>query len=334
MGLYNFAQASLKPDAIQTTYDAVQADLLAILKEGGPAALNAKAEWRYKAAALVVENVISKFRMTDPTPMWTERRDLNNGDTYRFDRLINTLKVVDYAPLSEPLVFTPRKGSYPVRTSPRELAYGIELQKIINGQFSISDFGQMASEAISRHYIDLTTSAINIACAAGQNDQFGRALRYTDSQQVVQATTINSALKALYSTGQTNLTIFGTRFALDPLFDYGAQLAGFVTKEDLNNRGLISKYRGANLVQLTQEFNLFYQQMQPVKGANGVTVPLDKLIFITGDQPGSVLLERNLAALTWEEMDTREGTWSTGVRMDHGIFVHSPWNYRVVQTAP
>src|SRR5262245_31154912 len=123
--MYNFAKASVTRDEQTKRLDALQQDAMKILTEGGVSAFAAKTEWRAAAAALIRESVIDGFRMSDPTPIFTERRDGSLGDTYEFEKLIPTGRVVEYSPQSLPQIFTPRKAKYTISTSSYELAFGI-----------------------------------------------------------------------------------------------------------------------------------------------------------------------------------------------------------------
>src|SRR5690242_15155418 len=100
MALYNFAKASVTRDELSEKLADIQKDAMEILSEGGVGAFAAKGEWRAAAAALVREAVIDGFKLSDPTPIFTERRDLNQGDTYEFEKLIPTGRVVEYSPQS------------------------------------------------------------------------------------------------------------------------------------------------------------------------------------------------------------------------------------------
>lgn len=324
--MYNFAKASMTQDEMKAKLDAVQADAMKILTDGGIGLFNAKSEWRAGAAALVREVIIDQFKMTDPTPLFTERRDGNMGDHYEFEQLINTLRVVEYSPKSQPQTFTPRKAKYTIGTSAYELAYGIDLQKVINRQHTIGEFANMASQAMRRHYVSLVLNAIDLATQGGAVDLRGRAIRTAAAGANVAKTELDAALRRLVAYADNDgVTIFGTRWAIDPIFDIAAGQA-YPIAQELNQRGVLAMYRGAKIVEITDDQNVFYNQWTTVNG-----VSLDKLLFIGVGTKGATLLERNLSALNWEVLDPRTAKWGSGVRMDHGILVHSPFRYHVIQ---
>lgn len=322
----NFRVASATPEATAELRGDLHEDLMDRLRSGGVERLEADALWRMDAAALIRQVVVDTFAETDPTPLFTDRMTGEQGMTYEFEQLINTLRVVEYSPQSTPNIFTPRKGKYTIQTSDYELAYGIPLQKILNGQFTLGDFTQMAAEALVRHNIDLTLTAVDLACAVGATDIHGRALRTMAAGSDVAKSEIDAALKRMYS-ANSGLTIFGSRWALDAIYDAGATTAPDIAVE-LNTRGVIGLYRGARMVEVKDEYNLYYKTFTKVNG-----VEWEKLIFISSGQKGATLLEKDLSALKWNTVDTRKAQWMLGERMDHGILVHTPSRYHVIQLA-
>ena len=325
----NFRKASVDTrEELDARIEAVEKDLLKLLDDGGVARVAAETKWRMRAAELIRNTVVDTFSMTDPTPIFTERRDARLGDTLEFEQLINTLRVVSYSPQSHPLTFTPRKAKYTITTAKYELAYGIPLEKIMTRQHKLGEFVSMAGEAITRHYVDLSLTAIDTACASGNTDIRGRALRTLAAGADVTKDEVDAALRRMY-TANDNITIFGSRWALDPILDHAVTLAGAggPTAEEMRSRGWVNTYKGANLVVIEDDYNEYYTQWTTING-----VDWDKLIFIAGGV-GAALYERDLSALQWEVLDPKTAQWESGVRMDHGIFVYAPERYHVIQLA-
>jgi hypothetical protein len=325
MALFNFATASVSKSDLDSRLEDIQKDAMRILQEGGVTAFAAEAKWRGEAAALVRQSVQDIFAMTDPTPIFTERRSGVYGDRYEFEELVNTLRVVEYAPNSLPQVFTPRKGVYTIKTAMYELAYGIELPKILSGQHSIGNFAQMAAEAQVRFMSNFTLTAIDKACAVGTTDLKGRALRTAAAGSDVQKTEIDAALRRM-NAFNSGVTIFGSRYALDAIYNHGATSDNL--KDELNARGVIGRYRGARLVEMVDDHNMWTNNFAKVNG-----VDVDKLIFLASGTPGAILLDKDVSQLDWEELDQRKALWTSGVRMDMGLLVTRPWRYHVVQLA-
>lgn len=310
---------------VKERLDAVQKDLLGFATKGGVGEIARQIDWRSEAAALVRQAVSDTFALTDPTPMFVERREGKFGDTYEFEKLIPTARVVEYSPQSQPQAFTPRKAKYAIKTSSYELSYGIPLQKVINGQFTLAEIIDMVGKAKARHYSSLCLGAINIACAVGASDIQGRPLRTMTAYVDVGKEDIDSALRRVRSiVGDNGISIVGTSYTLDPLHEYGATTE--VAQEELRQRGTTGVYRGAKLVTLTDTYNEYYKQYATLNG-----VDLSKLLFITAGQAGAVMLERDYTILDWEELNQREAQWSMGERFDHGVLVHSPSRYHVIE---
>lgn len=322
--MYNFATASVSPTDLTARLNDIQADALKLLDEGGIMKFNAATEWRGDAAALVRQSVQDQFALTDPTPIFMERREGAHGDTYEFEKLINTLRVVEYSPKSTPQVFTPRKGKWTISTSSYELAWGIDLIKIMRRQHTIASFVNMAAEAWSRFYRDLTLTAIDTACGAGVNDIKGRPVRTAAAGASVAQPELDAALRRMYSGNGGGLTIFGSRYALDPIFGFGATTDEL--KNELNARGQIGVYRGARLVEMKDEFNQFYQEFAAVNA-----IPLERLLFISSGTPGAIMLEKDMSPLAWEVLDPRTAVWGSGNRAEVGTLVHTPSRYHVIQ---
>jgi hypothetical protein len=324
--IYNFAKASANREQITQKLADVQRDAMKLLTGpgGGMTKFNAATSWRGEAANLIREVVVDTFKLTDPTPIFTERRDGKFGDTYEFTKLINTLRVVEYSPQSLPTAFTPRKGVWTIKSASYELPFTIPLQKIMNGQHDLGEFAVMAAEALRRHYVTLVLTAIDTAAASGAVDLKGRPLRTMAAGADVVKAEIDAALRRMNAFNQ-GVTIFGTRWALDPIYTMIGALSVNLA-DQLNARGVIGTYRGANIVELSDDFNEYYTAFTSVNG-----IDLDKLIFIASGLSGAILLERDMSGLDYEVFDPRAAQWSSGIRFDHGVLVHTPFRYHIIQ---
>lgn len=322
--IYNFAKASAsRAETAQKLAD-IQRDAMKLLSEGGMTKFNAATEWRGAAATLIREVVVDTFKMTDPTPIFTTRKDAKLGDKHEFTKLVNTLRVVEYSPQSLPQSFTPRKGVWTIKSASYELAFGIPMHKVMTGQHTIGEFASMAAEALTRHYVALTLTAIDTACATGVNDLKGRAVRTIAGGADVTKTELDAALRRM-SAFNSGITIFGSRWALQPIYDFVGAISESL-KDELAARGVIGQYKGAKLVEIQDDYNEFYASWSKVNGRD-----LDKLIFIASGEPGAILLERDMSGLNYEVLDPRSGQWQSGIRFDHGILVHTPSRYHVIQ---
>ena len=324
MPRFNFRKASCDADVRKQKLADMNEDLLNILDQpGGVGRFAADGEFQVKLGTLLRETIQDGFAMTDPTPIFVERRSARLGDTIEFTKLVNTFRVVKYAPMSHPLIFTPKKTKYTISTTMYEHAVGIDLQKILTRQHTVEEFADMSAEALTRHNAVLSMTAIDTACATGTTDVNGRNLRTTNAGDVAQAS-IDAQLRRL-GVYQSGLTIFASRYALDPIFDLGAAAAESVA-EELQARGVIGTYRGANLVAVQDDYNEFVGSWTTVNGTDW-----ENLLFVAGAQKGAVLLERDLSPLDWQETDPEKAYFRSGIRFDHGILVYAPWKYGVIE---
>jgi hypothetical protein len=322
--IHNFRTASVTRDQHDKVLDALQSDFTKLLDEGGVSAIRARPDFQMKAAKLLRERVIDAFSMSDPTPIFTERRDARLGDKVEFEKLLNTLRVVRYAPMSHPQVFTPRKEKYTITTAMQELAFGLPLQKILLRQHSVGEYVQMAAEAVTRHYVELVLTAVDTAADATAVDPKGRDIRTAAAGADVTQDELDAAIRQMVAVN-SGVTIFGSRYALQPIMELAGDNGSDAMKDEFQRRGVMGFYRGARLVVLNDDYNEYYGSWTKINGQD-----IEKLIFLAAAQPGATLLERDISALNWEELDVKKSQFSTGIRMDHGIFVHTPWRYHVI----
>lgn len=306
--------------------EALNEDLVTMLsKANGVSEFRKNLEFQAHLGRLLRESVDQTFSMQDPTPIFTERRDAKLEDKIEFTRLVNTFRVVQYAPHSHPLIFTPRKAKYTIKTSKYELPYGISLMKIKTGQYTVAQMVTMAAQAMVRHKFELVMGAIEAALPVGSQDLRGRSMR---TQVVgsgdVTAPVLDAALRRLDSVGG-QITIFGSRYALWPIM----ALTGAASEnlnEELMRRGTLGFYKGARLVEIKDEYNEFTQSFTKING-----VDLDNLIFISAGEPGAVYMERDLSGFDWEDFDPEKAYFRTGTRFDHGVTVWKPWRYHIIE---
>jgi hypothetical protein len=301
---------------------ALDNDIIRLMNEGGAEAINAEPKFKLKMAQLVREAVADVVGITDLTPVLTEqKRGLRLGDKIEAEVKHNTLRVVSYTPQSHPLVFSPTKSKYPVSTDQFELAWGIELIKVMLRLHTTAEFVDYAAQAVARHYQKFTLEALDTAATG--NDPRGRPIRFTGAAADVDQDDLDDALRSLGA----GVTIYGSRYALSPIFGFGATQGGDATKDEFVRRGVIGSYRGATLAAVEPDFQVYTQKWTEINGTDW-----EKLIFLVSNSAKpAVFYERDMNALQWSELDTKESVFGGGIRMDHGIFVNAPYNMRVIE---
>ena len=136
---------------------------------------------------------VDTFNLTDPTPLFVERRSAELGDTVEIEETINTMKAVRRHPGSHPLAFTPTKRKYPITSVQYDLPFAIDLEKVIRRQLDPAVAVDHAAQALSRLYTETVLDAIDAACASG-SDHYSRALRQTVATNLGQ-TELEAALR-------------------------------------------------------------------------------------------------------------------------------------------
>lgn len=326
--LLNFRKASLTSVENNEMLADLNADLKATMERGGSInSLNQDPKLVGYAGTLIRQAVDNIVAHTDPIPLLFEARDAKLGDTIEFDYLINTMRVVEYAPHSHPLTYTPLKNKYTISTKMYEMAYGIPMLEILTGRKSVGDYARFAAEAVQRHRFELGFGAIYTAVSGGATDPAGRALYDTVSADEVDEDTLKEAIRRLGSAVGGKVRVFGTRFALEPIFDFvGAKSEGLA--EELNARGVVATYRGATLVEIPTA-GMFDEYLGGFTAIAGI--PLDNLLFLVAEMPGGIYMERDISAFDWEVLDPKTGTFETGTRMDHGVLITHGWKYHVIE---
>lgn len=327
--MYNgFVTASVerpRAELDQMLADINTAALEILDRPGGVSAFAGADAWRGETAALIREAVEQEFRLSDPTQYFLTRKGLEHGNSYEFTRLVNTFRVVEYAPGSDPEIFSPRKGKYTIKTASHQINWGIDLEALYNRQWDIATFVRFAAQAVVRHYTETGLTLIN---AATQTPFMGDPLRSVAAGEDVVKSELDFAIRRLKKYNAGTITIFGTGNSLYPIQDIAAQAGGDQSKEDLARRGVVGGFRGCRLVELKDEYNPYYESFTKVNGRD-----MSKYLFMSAGNTGGVFLEKDLSMLNWEVADARSARWEQGIRFEHGGLVHSPWMYHVIELA-
>ncbi|MBU8920974.1 MAG: hypothetical protein KOO63_03855 [Bacteroidales bacterium] len=309
---FGLRTASRTVDEIAEGKDALRE---AFLKFKSVGQIMADTQFQLEAAELVRQLSEEQFNLTDPTPLFAERRSAQLGDTIELEETVNTMKAVRRHPASHPLAFTPTKRKYPINTMQYDLPFAMDLEKILRRQLDPAVYVDHAAEALSRLYVETTLSAID-ASATG-NDHYGRAQRGSVATAVDQ-NTLDAVLRSL---GDVNSDVFiaGRYYTLFPLLGF----TGFADAalEEIRRTGMIGTYKGARVIVLRDDFNWFY---------NAASIADDK-IYLGGTKKGTLLYERDVSALQYQSIDTEKAWLKSGFRVDFSVNVLQPWKYRVIE---
>lgn len=281
--------------------------------------LQADSEFVYKAGELVRQLAEDQFMITDPTDMIFERRQGPAlGDWFEFEEHVNTAKVVQRSLGGKPRVFTPHKKKYTIQPEDWRVDFGFELEKVATGQIDVRIWVDQMAEALSRYYVSTALGTLDLACAAGVVDAYGREVRTVIATAVNEAT-IDAALRRL---GDVNMdtVIMGRYFALYPLFKM-SEGVNEVAAEEFRQRGGIAKFRGATIVVLRDGYNPFF---------SSATIP-DNRIYLAGSEKGGILSETNMSSMNYSVVDPEELHFRVGVKGRTSFDIFKPWRYHVIE---
>jgi hypothetical protein len=310
--IFNFRKASLGQDELQTRIAAIDTDLR---REEFPR----NPELQGKVATLMHEVVTEMVAATDVLPMLSERREGALGNTYELRKVVNTARVVQAVPGQEPLVFTPRKARLPLKSARYEMAWGIELEKLANGTYTVEEVLNQGAEGILRHMNGLAVAAVAAAAQAQGTDAQGRPLVDLVGSADLDKQSLDAAIRRL----GPGCRIFGSSWALDPIMEFAADTDA--SKDELRQRGVIGRYRGCDLVQINDKFNPFAGEYTQVEGRD-----LGKYVIVAGPEAGAIFLDVELGGLAgYEEYNARRAFFEVGTRFEHGVTVHTPSSFHV-----
>jgi len=275
----------------------------------------ADTQFQYEVAELTRQLAVDQFNLIDPSPMFVTRRSAELGETVELEEVINTMKAVRRHPASHPMTFTPTKRKYQLTSGQYDLAFAMDLEKILRGQLEPSVFVDHASQALTRLYTETVLDAVDTACTG--TDHYGRDLRDSVAT-AVDSTTLDAVLRSL---GDVNSDVFiaGRYYAMFPILGF----TGFADAalEEIRKTGMIGYYKGARVIILNDDYNWFY----------GTGYVPDDRIYLGGANKGAIMLERDVSALDYQGIDTEKAWLKSGFRVDFGIDVLQPWKYRVIE---
>lgn len=323
--LNRFRTASATVDKHKEILGKLENDFRALMSEGGIGAVQAEPKFQFRAAQLIRQAITDEFSLSDPTPMFIEQRNARLGDSTEWETVFNPFRVVNYSPHSDPLIFTPTKAKYTITTSGYALDVGIELTKIMSRMLDMSQFASFQAQALRRHKLKLVLEAIDTACAAGVVDKRGRAVRTAAAGSDVAQQELDDAIRRMrqYNTG---LKLVGQGWALDPVMDYTKTDGGDALKDEFQRRGVLGFYRGVTLIQVNDDHSLYEDTYTTING-----VDWEQLLVLVANEVGAIHLERDLSPLDFQDLNAERGYFRASMRFDHGVFVHAPWRYHVIE---
>lgn len=324
----NFKTASRSLGELKTAKE--QLDEIFSIVKGPKGSLNQRAvkkleDDRFELAELILQLINDTVLVTDPTPFLVDVVDGEFGNDYVWQELDSTLRVVARSygtkPLSQRLVFK----EYGMVTSHKEIAVEIPLEQIAGGRITASQVTDAMAEAINRYRITSILDAIDAGVTSGADHtgKAGYSRRYTDLTQA----NLDKAIDGLQDESES-VTVFGRHIALAPKI---RSYAGFTdgttgwpdaAAEEFLRRGMIGSYHGAAIVSLRDQFH---------KREGGHLVAANKAWLASGTK-GARFMAKDVSFLNWSVVDQRSSTFGVGTRLEDGVLVFDPFQYRIIES--
>lgn len=272
----------------------------------------------HTAGRLIRQLAQDEFNISDPTPLWFDRREGPGlGNHLEIEEFVNTAKVVIRSLGNKPKTFTPHKKKYGIALQNFDLNFSLELERILTGEMDATILVDHMAEAISRHYVSAGLGAINAACSASVFDAYGNATRTTVAGAITD-TAIDAALQRLGDVN-SDIVIAGRYSTLFPMLGFDGYSDEAL--EEIRRAGMIGRYKGATVVVLRDSYNPFFKES---------TVPAN-LVFFSGADKGGLFVEEDMSRLDYEVVDPEEQHMRLGTRLRSTFAVLKPWRYHVLE---
>jgi hypothetical protein len=286
-------------------------------KRANSSAVKKLDENRWEIAELMVRVIEDTVTVTDPTPLLVQLvdGDIKNQDIFR--ELDSSLRVVNRSygtkPLSQRLLY---KEFY-MQSSMKEVAVEVALEEIAVGSTTASQVTDSIASAIVRYRIAAVLDGIDAAvtAVADRTGVAGYLLRYAGFTQ----SNLDMAIDGLLDENETP-TVMGRHVAMNPAIRGFTGWSDEVT-DDLNRRGVIGEYHGANVLTLRDGFS---------KPDNAHVIRKDRVYLASGEK-GAYWQNKDVSFLNYAVVDPRTSTFSTGIRIEDGMLVWDPYRYRVIE---
>lgn len=319
----NFRKAAYTPAKRTEMLQDLQKGFEQKMNEGGLSAIKADGIFQMRAASLIREVVLDEYTDLTPMPILVERKNAKLGDKHEYVRLVGRNRVVRYTPGTHPLVYTAQRAKSTIATGQYEIAWGVPLFEIMEGQMTIEEVTRYGAAAIVRHEVEMIFGGVNAALSVSAKDIYGDALRTNLAGDLTQGA-LDAAIERM-SRYNSGLKIWGTHKSLNKIFGFiGASSEAL--KTEYVQRGSFGQYKGCSLHKVEFDYDPYSESMPTFDG-----ISFDNAVLITAEERGAVVLERDISLLDWEELDTEKGHFRVGKRFDKGVHVAEPHRFHMIQ---
>jgi len=274
---------------------------------------------RMDIAELIVQLIQDTVNVTDPLPFLVEQVEGDIKNQYVWQRPNSALKVTQRSYGSKPLSQRITFSEFSIKTTMKELAVEIPLEEVASGRVTPSMVTEQIAFTINRYRLASVLDALDtaITAVADRSGKAGFNLRYTGLTKA----NLDNAIDGLYDEGVVP-SIFARYTAFSPTVRNFAGWSNLSTY-DHEKRGQIASYLGAPVVQLNDQFS-FTTQSHALRNDR---------VYIASGKPGAKFMTKDVSFLNWAMVDQRTATFGTGVRIEDGLLVWDPYQYRIIEVS-
>lgn len=272
---------------------------------------------RMDIAQLIVQLIQDTVNVTDPLPFLVEQVEGDIKNQYVWQRPNSALKVTNRSYGSKPLSQRITFSEFSIKTTMKELAVEIPLEEVASGRVTPSMVTDSIAFTINRYRVSSVLDALDtaITAVADRSGKAGYNLRYVGLTKA----NLDNAVDGLYDEGVVP-TIFSRYLNFSPTV---RNFAGWsnLSVYDHEKRGQIASYLGAPVVTLIDQFS-FTTQSHNIRNDR---------VYIASGRPGAKFMTKDVSFLNWAMVDQRTATFGTGVRLEDGLLVWDPYQYRIIE---
>lgn len=290
-------------------------------KRMNPHAVDTLNKDRIEIAATIVNLIQQEVVNVDPLPFLVNEVTGDIRNNYVWQELDSSLRVVSRSYGSKPLSQRLSFKEIAMSTTMKEVGVEVPLEEVFGGRITPSLAASEMALAIARFRIGNTLDLIDAAVPATTNDRTGVSgytLRYVESTTLTQAN-LDKAIDGLQDNGG-DVTVLGRHVAMAPSIRHFTGF-GLNTTDELAIKGVIGTYHGANIVTLKDPY---------VRRTADHLIRKDRMYLSSGTK-GALYMTKPVDFLNYAFVDARTATFGTGIRLEDGVLMYDPYQYRVFE---
>lgn len=318
--MLQFKTASRSAEEMKTANQKLD-EIFAIVK-GPKGTVNKKAvreleENRFDIAELLIQLINDQMILTDPTPFLADVVDGDISNQYAWQQPNSALRVVSRSygtkPVSQRLTFK----EWSISTVSKEIAVEVPLEEVAVGRITPSQISEAMAIAMNRDKVKTLLDAIDAGVPSGADHtgKLGYTLRYTGFTQ----DNLDYALDGVMDENESPI-ILGRHIAVAPGIRAFTGWSNDTLRE-LEVRGQIGTYHNAPIVTLRDSVGSRYGDH---------VIPADR-VYVANGTKGAKLMNKDVSFLNWTTVDPRTSTFGVGTRLEYGVLVFDPYQYRIIE---